>query len=101
MLVLGRKVEETVVIGGHIVVVVLSVEGNRVRLGIQAPRQVPIYRGELGPVVVQADRLGRTERPAQDREGIRQDRRGEGDRGEENGSRAGVRHEVAPDERSR
>ncbi len=49
MLVLGRKVEEVVVIGGEIVVAVLGIKGNQVRLGIQAPRQVPVWREELGP----------------------------------------------------
>jgi carbon storage regulator len=49
MLVLSRKVGERIVIDGGIEVVVLAVEGNRVRLGIEAPRDCPIVRGELLP----------------------------------------------------
>lgn len=47
MLVLSRKNEETIRIGNDIVVTVLEVKGNRVRLGIQAPNDCPIVRGEL------------------------------------------------------
>lgn len=49
MLVLSRKVGERIVIDGGIEVVVLAVEGNRLRLGIEAPRQCQIVRGELLP----------------------------------------------------
>jgi carbon storage regulator len=52
MLVLSRKADEVIVIGGQIVVAVLRIEGNQVRLGIQAPRQVPIYRGEIEPPAI-------------------------------------------------
>src|SRR5262249_54906396 len=47
MLVLGRKVGERVVIGDGIVVTVLAVRGLSVRLGIEAPRSVPVNREEL------------------------------------------------------
>jgi carbon storage regulator len=47
MLVLTRKPGEKVVIGQGIVVTVLSVDGGRIRLGIEAPDDVPILRGEL------------------------------------------------------
>jgi carbon storage regulator len=47
MLVLTRKLGETVVIDGGIKVTVLEVAGNRVRLGIAAPDGVRILRGEL------------------------------------------------------
>ena len=50
MLVLSRKVDEKVVIGPDIVVTVLEIRGNRVRLGIEAPREVPVHRAELVPV---------------------------------------------------
>lgn len=56
MLVLGRKVGETICINDNIVVTVVSVDGHRIRLGIAAPREVHIRRGELSeePVVVAA-----------------------------------------------
>jgi hypothetical protein len=44
MLVLTRKTNEAVMIGDDVEVVVLSVQGNRVRLGITAPRSVSILR---------------------------------------------------------
>lgn len=47
MLVLTRKRGESVQIGGEIQVQVLSVQGNRVRLGITAPSEVGVRRGEL------------------------------------------------------
>ena len=47
MLVLNRKSEQEIVLGGNIRVKVLSVKGNTVRLGIEAPGDVAILRGEL------------------------------------------------------
>jgi len=47
MLVLSRKVGEKLVIGGNITVVVSKVAGNRVTLGIEAPSDVRVIRGEL------------------------------------------------------
>jgi carbon storage regulator len=47
MLVLSRKVGEKIVIAENVVVTVLSVHGNRVRLGIDAPSGVDIKRQEL------------------------------------------------------
>jgi carbon storage regulator CsrA len=49
MLVLSRKIGEAVVIGDGIVVTVTRVAGNRVTLGITAPDDVRILRGELMP----------------------------------------------------
>jgi carbon storage regulator len=47
MLVLTRKPGETIVIGGRIRVTVTAVEGNKVRLGVSAPADVPIDREEV------------------------------------------------------
>jgi carbon storage regulator len=47
MLVLSRKHGESVIIGGGITVKVLKVKGNLVQLGFDAPKEVPIHRGEL------------------------------------------------------
>ena len=55
MLVLTRKPGERIVIDDRITVTVLSVEGNRIRLGIEAPKEIPIMREELlGSVVAAA-----------------------------------------------
>lgn len=51
MLVLSRKPGEQIQIDGHITVTVLGVEGKRIRLGIDAPREVPIVRTELKGVL--------------------------------------------------
>lgn len=47
MLVLSRKANETIHIGAHVVVKVHRVAGNRVKLGVEAPDDVEILRGEL------------------------------------------------------
>ncbi len=47
MLVLTRKVDESIKIGDSIVITVLAVEGERVKLGITAPRELTILREEV------------------------------------------------------
>ena len=47
MLVLSRKRNESVVIDDKIVITVVEVRGDKVRLGIQAPRDVPVHRSEI------------------------------------------------------
>ncbi|MCL4164498.1 UNVERIFIED_CONTAM: hypothetical protein GTU68_045024 [Idotea baltica] len=49
MLVLSRKKEEAIVIDGQIEIQVLKIKGNTVRLGIRAPQDVKILRGEVSP----------------------------------------------------
>jgi carbon storage regulator len=48
MLVLSRKLGQTVYIGDEITVRVVEVKGGRVKIGIVAPEDVDIFRGELG-----------------------------------------------------
>src|SRR5271165_6829939 len=47
MLVLSRKLNESIVINYDIVVTVLGVQGDRVRLGLEAPGEIPVHRQEL------------------------------------------------------
>ncbi len=47
MLVLTRKAKQSIMIGDEIEVVVLSTDGTKVRLGIQAPSSVPVHRTEI------------------------------------------------------
>lgn len=47
MLVLSRKKNEKIVINGDITVVVVEIRGDKVRLGVEAPREVPVNRGEV------------------------------------------------------
>jgi carbon storage regulator len=47
MLVLTRRINESIIIDGNIVVTLLGVEGDKVKLGIAAPRGISIFRQEL------------------------------------------------------
>ena len=47
MLVLARKVGQSIVISDNIELLVIEVRGNQVRLGIEAPRSIPVHRKEL------------------------------------------------------
>jgi carbon storage regulator len=47
MLILTRRVQEALIIGDDVTVTVLSVKGNQVRLGIDAPRDVEVHREEI------------------------------------------------------
>lgn len=47
MLVLTRKPNQSIMIGDHIEVSVLSVAGEKVRIGIHAPQDVPVFRTEI------------------------------------------------------
>ncbi len=47
MLALSRKINESIIIGNDIELTVLEVKGDQVKLGINAPKSVPIYRKEI------------------------------------------------------
>jgi carbon storage regulator len=47
MLVLSRKKDESIVIDDQIVITVVEIRGDKVRLGIQAPKEVPVHRSEV------------------------------------------------------
>lgn len=47
MLVLTRKKDEKIVIGDNITLMVIDIRGDKVRLGIDAPRDVPVHRQEV------------------------------------------------------
>lgn len=50
MLVLSRKLGEKIFIGQDITITVVDIDRGKIRLGIEAPRNVPIYRQELLPL---------------------------------------------------
>jgi len=47
MLILTRRTGETVMIGNEVTLTVLGVKGNQVRIGINAPKNVPVHREEI------------------------------------------------------
>jgi carbon storage regulator len=57
LLVLTRKVKQSIMIGDDVEVAVLSVAGDKVRLGITAPKAVPVFRREIY-LEIQAERDG-------------------------------------------
>ena len=47
MLILTRRVGETLMVGDEVTVTVLGVEGNQVRIGVNAPKEVAVHREEI------------------------------------------------------
>ena len=47
MLVLSRKKDERIVINNDITIVVVEIRGDKVRLGIDAPKEIPVHRNEV------------------------------------------------------
>jgi carbon storage regulator len=73
MLILTRRVGESVVIGEDVTVTVLGVKGNQVRIGINAPKHVAVHREEIAERIKSgrgADGAGNSEEPAPPRESL-------------------------------
>ena len=47
MLVLGRKTDESLIVGSDIIITILGIEGDRVKVGINAPKHITILRSEV------------------------------------------------------
>ncbi|MCX7780182.1 MAG: carbon storage regulator CsrA [Negativicutes bacterium] len=56
MLALTRKVGEKIVIGDNITLTVVEVKGETVRLGIDAPKDIKIYRGEIYQAIIEENK---------------------------------------------
>lgn len=57
MLVLTRRIDESIAIGDNIIVTVLAVDGDRVKIGISAPREVNILRQEVFQAIQEQRKL--------------------------------------------
>ena len=70
MLVLSRQRDESIVIGEDIEVTVVDIRGDKVRLGIAAPKHVPVHRKEVFEAIKRENRAAAEVRP-QDVAGLR------------------------------
>ena len=60
MLVLTRRQDESIVIDGDIVVTILGVDGEKVKLGIKAPKEVKVFRQELFQAILEQKNIKET-----------------------------------------
>ncbi len=56
MLILTRKVDQGIIIGDGIIIKVIGIEGNKVKLGVDAPKNITIFREEIVEAVKQENR---------------------------------------------
>jgi carbon storage regulator len=62
MLVLSRQRDESIIIGDNIVVTIVDIRGDKVRLGIQAPSEIPVHRREVFEAIQREHaRVGQTD----------------------------------------
>lgn len=57
MLVLSRKTQQSIIIDGRVRVTIQSIKGQRVRIGIEAPREMPVHRGEIAEQISESCRV--------------------------------------------
>ena len=58
MLVLSRQRDQSIMIGDNIVVTIVDIRGDKVRLGIQAPSEIPVHREEVYEAIKREGRRG-------------------------------------------
>jgi carbon storage regulator len=55
MLVLSRKKDESIIINNDITIVVVEIRGDKVRLGVEAPKEVPVHRREVFEAIARGE----------------------------------------------
>ena len=68
MLVLSRKKNESIVINDNITVVVVEIRGDKVRLGVEAPKEVPVHRREVYDAIKRSENGEMSEKQPNPRE---------------------------------
>ena len=68
MLVLSRKKNESIVINDDITVVVVEIRGDKVRLGVEAPKEVPVHRREVYEAIKRSENGDLSEKQPNSRE---------------------------------
>jgi carbon storage regulator len=58
MLVLSRQRDESIMIGDKVVITIVDIRGDKVRLGIEAPSEIPVHRQEVYEAIKREGRLG-------------------------------------------
>lgn len=56
MLVLSRQRDESIIIGDNVVITVVDVRGDKVKLGIEAPKEIPVHRREVYEAILRENR---------------------------------------------
>ncbi len=70
MLVLSRQRDESIIIGDNIVVTIVDIRGDKVRLGIDAPTEIPVHRQEIYEAI-QRENLRASQVDPKDTRGLR------------------------------
>lgn len=77
MLVLSRQRDESIIIGDNIIVTIVDVRGDKVRLGIEAPTEIPVHRQEVYEAIQRENRRA-SQLQRKDTQGLRRPSRREG-----------------------
>ncbi|MGE3314032.1 MAG: carbon storage regulator CsrA [Planctomycetaceae bacterium] len=71
MLVLSRQRDESIIIGDNIVITVVDIRGDKVRLGIEAPTEIPVHRQEVYEAIQRENaQMASEQKSAQKSEGV-------------------------------